>query len=71
LGAEITKPQFKNQFDGKRLAEGDVPMELKPAGTELDVNEVHAVTGATQTCTRLEGIINSALVEWRKEMEKN
>jgi hypothetical protein len=41
---------------------------MRRPGTELDDSSVHAITGATQTSTRLEGIISSALTEWRSKM---
>jgi Na+-transporting NADH:ubiquinone oxidoreductase subunit C len=70
LGAEITKPSFCEQFEGKVMAAGQTPISFKRAGTELGPCDVHAVTGATQTCTRLEKIINTHLVEWRSHLEQ-
>lgn len=68
LGAEITKPPFRNQFKGIQLASQGKPLGMKRPGEELDDNTVHAITGATQTSTRLEGIINSALAEWQSSV---
>jgi Na+-transporting NADH:ubiquinone oxidoreductase subunit C len=68
LGAEITKPQFRNQFEGKQLASQGKPLDMKRPGAELDDSSVHAITGATQTSVRLEGIINSALSEWQSRV---
>ena len=66
LGAEIVKPEFRDQFEGKRLA-GQAPyLELRSVGSELDASSVHAITGATQTCTRLEAFLNEALSQWQK-----
>ncbi|MBN2019654.1 MAG: FMN-binding protein [Sedimentisphaerales bacterium] len=70
LGAEITKPAFKNQFPGRILAQKAEPLKMKRPGEPLAENEYHAVTGATQTSTRLEKIINDALVLWREKLEK-
>jgi Na+-transporting NADH:ubiquinone oxidoreductase subunit C len=70
LGAEITKPSFCEQFEGKVMAAGQRPIAFKRSGTELGPCDVHAVTGATQTCTRLEKIINTHLVEWRSHLEQ-
>jgi Na+-transporting NADH:ubiquinone oxidoreductase subunit C len=67
LGAEITKAYFRDQFDGKIIALEGKPLNIRPLGTKLDNNSVHAITGATQTCTRLEKLINDDLIEWRKE----
>jgi hypothetical protein len=36
----------------------------------LGVSDVHAVTGATQTSTRLEKILNDALKKWRAELDE-
>lgn len=69
LGAEIVKPAFKDQFRGKVIASEGRPMDIKRPGSELGENEVHAVTGATQTSSRLEGIINSDLEKWRDAMQ--
>lgn len=70
LGAEIAKPAFREQFKGKVISVGDKPLNIKRPGTELGSSDVHAVTGATQTSTRLEKIINSALTNWRQQLNK-
>ena len=64
LGAEITRPAFGNQFKGLRLGAKERPIGIKPFGAELAGNEVHAISGATQTCTRLEKLINDDLTKW-------
>ncbi|MBN1393182.1 MAG: FMN-binding protein [Sedimentisphaerales bacterium] len=68
LGAEISKPEFRNQFKGKVVLIGDKPLNIARPGTKLDQSSVHAVTGATQTSTRLEIIINNALNQWQQSM---
>jgi len=65
LGARITEPEFRNPFEGRVLAEQGKLLEFRRPGEMLSANEVHAVTGATQTSTRLEKIINDALIQWR------
>ena len=70
LGAEITKPAFRNQFKGRTLSAGEKPINIKRPGAALGPGDVHAVTGATQTCTRLERIINTALDSWRSQIGK-
>ena len=65
LGAEIAQPAFRSQFVGKRIAEGDRPLGFLPVGSSLGESEVHAITGATQTSTRVERIINEDVVSWR------
>lgn len=68
LGAEITQPAFRSQFEGLTLSAGDKPVRIERPGTELDSGQVHAVTGATQTSARVEKIINSAVTMWRSEV---
>ena len=64
LGAEITKATFKEQFPDRIIATEGQPINIKRPGTVLGDSDVHAVTGATQTSTRLENIINTGLKEW-------
>ncbi len=70
LGAEIAQPPFRNQFPGRMLADKGSLLKMKRPGEPLGENEYHAITGATQTSTRLEKIINDTLSHWREEMEK-
>ncbi|MBN1556815.1 MAG: FMN-binding protein [Lentisphaerae bacterium] len=65
LGAEITTPAFRGRFEGLGLKVGARALALVPAGTPAEAGEVHAITGATQTCTRLEKILNDAIAAWR------
>jgi len=65
LGAEIAQPPFRSQFVGKRMAQGNRPLGFLPVGSVLGESEVHAITGATQTSTRVERIINEDLLSWR------
>ncbi len=71
LGAEIAQPPFRAQFVGKRIAEGNRPLGLLPVGSALGESEVHAITGATQTSTRVERIINEDLVGWRSGLRSS
>ena len=64
LGAEIAKAAFTEQFRGKIIAVNGQPINIKRPGDVLGNSDVHAVTGATQTSTRLENIINAGLNEW-------
>ncbi len=68
LGAEITKPEFRDQFKGKVMRMGEKLLSFERPGTKLDKNSVHALTGATQTSTRLETIINDALKKWQQQL---
>ncbi len=70
LGAEIVRPAFRNQFKDKVLASEGKPINMRRPGTELGENDVYAVTGATQTSTRLEAIVNRAVNEWQSQMGK-
>jgi len=69
LGAEITQPKFRSQFPGKQIARTGPPMSILAVGARLGPSDVHAVTGATQTSTRLQKIINQALVPWRSRRD--
>lgn len=69
LGAEIAKRPFRDQFRGKEISNEGKPITMRRPGSTLGNSEVHAVTGATQTSTRLEGIINNALKHWQSQMD--
>ena len=64
LGAQITTIAFTSQFQGKIISSGDKPLNIRQPGAALGESDVHAVTGATQTSTRLEKILNDALTDW-------
>ena len=68
LGAEIAKGEFTDQFRGKTLSPGDMPLDIVPLTALLDDHSVHAVTGATQTSNRLAAFMNEALRTWREQM---
>jgi Na+-transporting NADH:ubiquinone oxidoreductase subunit C len=70
LGAQITKDDFKNQFNGKIISSSGKPINMKRPSDELGKSDVHAITGATQTSTRLEKIINEALTNWLSGFNK-
>ncbi len=65
LGAEIAQPAFLSQFPGRRIAPQGKALRIVPVGSSLGPGDVHAVTGATQTSTRLEKILEDALARWR------
>ncbi|MFH1615176.1 MAG: FMN-binding protein [Planctomycetota bacterium] len=64
LGAQIMTAGFRDQFVKKRLGEA-AAIRIRPITAELSENEVHAVTGATQTSGRLEKLINDSIRKWR------
>lgn len=68
LGGEVAQPPFQEQFQGKTLSAGEKAIGFRRPGEDLDNNEVHAVTGATQTSVRLEGIINASLKTWQSQV---
>ena len=68
LGGEIVKPAFRDQFKGRILAGEERPIAIRQPGSELGANDVHAVTGATQTSTRLEAIVNGAAKAWQAKV---
>lgn len=73
LGAEIEKLSFTSQFSkdkARKIAITENPIELISAGQSLNQNQVYAVTGATQTCSRLEKFMNKALTDWRDKKMK-
>jgi Na+-transporting NADH:ubiquinone oxidoreductase subunit C len=69
LGARIVEPFFYEQFAQKMLTEGDRPVRIRPSN-EAGANDVAAITGATQTCVRLETLLNEAIVQWRQKMQE-
>ncbi len=68
LGAQITSAGFREQFKNKTLG-SEMPISIKRTGETLDQSSVYAVTGATQTSTRLEKIINDAVNRWRSKLK--
>jgi Na+-transporting NADH:ubiquinone oxidoreductase subunit C len=56
LGGRIADDWFQDQFRGKKL----VPeLKIVPYGRAKEINEVDAITGATQTSKAFEKIINT------------
>lgn len=70
LGARITEQDFREQFEGLTIGEPQRPIGIRPTTVTLDENEVHAITGATQTCVRLERLINEDLSDWLAAMNR-
>ncbi len=66
LGARIIEPDFCGQFVGRKIQLGQAPIGIRPTGETLKDNQVHSITGATQTCVRLEKLINDGLGQWLK-----
>lgn len=70
LGGEIIKAKFRDQFIGKKINGTGRAIGIMPFGSELGDNEVHAISGATQTCIRLEKIINESVSAWLKKVSE-
>ena len=70
LGAQITKEAFTSQFNGKGISSNVKPINIKRPSDVLGKSDVHAVTGATQTSTRLEKIINDSLKDWLSKVAR-
>jgi Na+-transporting NADH:ubiquinone oxidoreductase subunit C len=70
LGGEIVKPQFRDQFIGKRLADKEPLLEIRLSSSAVDESSVHAITGATQTSTRLDRFMNMELAAWQRSMKE-
>jgi Na+-transporting NADH:ubiquinone oxidoreductase subunit C len=70
LGGEIVSPDFREQFVGKRIVGTGTPLHILPPSEKLDDNSVHAITGATQTSTRLGKFMNEQIAAWRDQMEQ-
>lgn len=69
LGAEVAKTEFTKQFKDITISGQNKPFTFRRPGEELQQGQVHAVTGATQTSTRLEKIINDSLKQWFEKVE--
>ncbi len=70
LGAEIVKPRFRKQFEAeKKIASFGSPLAFRPEAEETRPSEINALTGATQTCSRLERMLNERLARWREDMK--
>ena len=69
LGARIDEEEFRSQFVGKTIEDNADPIGIIPVTETPGKNEVHAITGATQTCTRLETLMNRDIQIWLQAMD--
>jgi Na+-transporting NADH:ubiquinone oxidoreductase subunit C len=69
LGARIDEDAFRKQFVGKKIEDAPKPIGIVPAAQTPSENEVHAVTGATQTSVRLETLMNQDIRKWLDAMQ--
>ena len=70
LGARIDENEFREQFVGRKIENSPKPIGIVPPAQALNENQVHAVTGATQTSVRLETLMNRDIRVWLDAMEK-
>lgn len=69
LGARIAEPDFCDQFKNLEFDDQGMPIGIRQGGGILKKNEVHSITGATQTCVRLEKLVNDGLAQWQEIMK--
>lgn len=68
LGARIVGKDFRQQFEGLQIVSIDKPIAIRPVSEVLRAGQVHAISGATQTCIRLEAMLNRQLSDWLAKM---
>jgi Na+-transporting NADH:ubiquinone oxidoreductase subunit C len=68
LGSRIAEPFFYGQFAGKSFAQDARPVRIRPLAEATD-KDIQAISGATQTCTRLEKLLNAAVEQWRQKKQ--
>lgn len=69
LGARIDEDEFRRKFIGKKIDDSIRPIGIVPEAQTPAENEVHAVTGATQTSVRLETLMNQNIRQWLDGMQ--
>lgn len=74
LGAEIEKPAFRNQFQGKQMFKNDVylPVNVLKIGTKPQAGEdyVDAVSGGTITSKGVAAMLNDGLTPYEAFLRK-
>jgi len=77
LGGRITEDWFQKQFEGRKLVsveKGERYFYLRAPGTADEANEVDAISGASETCRRLEVFLDENLKDylaWLEEKRKD
>jgi Na+-transporting NADH:ubiquinone oxidoreductase subunit C len=73
LGGQIVSAGFRAQWVGRKTIAPDGPPGVVIAMTRkaAAINEVDGITGATHTCTKLQDMINDAIVKLAKERERD
>lgn len=74
LGAEIEKPAFQNEFNGKELFKNNVfiPVEVMKAGQvpTSGADYVDAISGGTITSKGVQAMLNTCLTDYSKFLTK-
>ena len=70
LGARIVDPEFRQQFKNLKLQNPPMPVDFRSPGQTLSAGQVHAISGATQTCMRVELFLNDDLAAWMESMKQ-
>jgi Na+-transporting NADH:ubiquinone oxidoreductase subunit C len=73
LGGKIVSSWFREQFSGKSILDetGKAGISIRGGGGELAPNEVHAITGATMTCDKVEAMLNAVIKDIVVERDKS
>ena len=68
LGAEITKPKFRDQFKGKQIFEGDTftSVEVVKGSANGSNHGVDGISGSTKTCNGVTEMLNKCLSGYTK-----
>ncbi|MDE7387336.1 MAG: NADH:ubiquinone reductase (Na(+)-transporting) subunit C, partial [Muribaculaceae bacterium] len=73
LGAEIEKPDFQNEFDGKQLFKGDnfLPIAVVKAGQrpQGDEDYVDGISGGTITSKGVSNMLHNCLEPYKAYLE--
>lgn len=68
LGGEISNKDWRKEFVGKRIAQGDrVGIKIARPGAAAGDGQVDGITGATITCRKVERILNGRIAAIVKE----
>jgi Na+-transporting NADH:ubiquinone oxidoreductase subunit C len=74
LGHKINEPEWQRTWLGQSIFKPGTEQPwigIVPPGTELKPNEVHAISGATETSSALQRFANSQLAEFVQAVKKH
>lgn len=71
MGGEIASDWFRQQFVGKSIIDkkGKSGIVIRSPGAVLALNEVHAITGATMTCDKVQDMLNTVIEKIAKKKD--